>query len=716
MSPEHHGGGLVDARSDQFSCCVALFEALAGERPFRGESLAELAAASVRGEIDASAAARVPPRIRRVLMVGLAVDPTQRFASMDELVAALARARRPRWPIAVGIAGAIAIASAAWLARGQGSDDPCEQGTAIVRQVWNDDSRASIQLARGELTAGYTERVQQRMLTALDDYAASWAELSDEVCRAGPGRARADDPLAQQRAACVDDRLAVLAGVVELGATQSLPAARVDDVLASLPRLDDCRRDDAAAWEPVPDDVDTATKVAALRQRLREANLRVQAGKVIESIDEVEAIAAAARETGFAHVIAEALKLLATVENQRGHPDRSAKLYDESFAIALAAGHDRLAGWIAVERIRLASNNPMYDRETEHWAAVARALFERVGGDLHATGVLHNTFGGILFNRGDHRGALAEQELASAALREALGTKHILYASAEVDCATMLAALGRTEDAWTRATAAMAIIDERVGHGHLEAQRALSLLGLIEEARGNSDSGIAMMYEALDSADEVFGPHSRQVSTVSFNLVFILCSHGRIDEARSMLARSRAAWPVGDDTLAEAQFAEADAWVAATAGESEAALQHIDRAIRIYPQHATEYSSQAGNAALIRAGILLELGRSRDALDGFEGAYRRWAQAHFYGTHWLLEATIAADTLGDRVAVALWLARMEARLPLDESDALAARLARAVANGDREAPRRDRDRLAEVRFPGYPLVRLVDAWLNRTAG
>ena len=38
MAPEHVRGGLVDARADQFSFCVALYEALWRERPFSGET------------------------------------------------------------------------------------------------------------------------------------------------------------------------------------------------------------------------------------------------------------------------------------------------------------------------------------------------------------------------------------------------------------------------------------------------------------------------------------------------------------------------------------------------------------------------------------------------------------------------------------------------------------------------------------------------------
>src|SRR5690349_9706471 len=89
MSPEHFLAGAVDARADQFAFCVALFEQLTGERPFKGRSLLELASAISEGTIAVAAAAKIPMRVRAVVMRGLASQPSDRFASMHELIDAL---------------------------------------------------------------------------------------------------------------------------------------------------------------------------------------------------------------------------------------------------------------------------------------------------------------------------------------------------------------------------------------------------------------------------------------------------------------------------------------------------------------------------------------------------------------------------------------------------------------------------------------------------
>jgi serine/threonine protein kinase len=51
MAPEQYLGRRADARSDQFSFCVALYQALHGERPFAGDSLSALAENVTRGRL-----------------------------------------------------------------------------------------------------------------------------------------------------------------------------------------------------------------------------------------------------------------------------------------------------------------------------------------------------------------------------------------------------------------------------------------------------------------------------------------------------------------------------------------------------------------------------------------------------------------------------------------------------------------------------------------
>src|SRR5690606_14910079 len=72
MSPEQHLGRRTDARTDQFSFCVALYEALYRQRPFPGATPHELMFSVLEGKVrEPPKSSAVPGWIRRVLDRGL---------------------------------------------------------------------------------------------------------------------------------------------------------------------------------------------------------------------------------------------------------------------------------------------------------------------------------------------------------------------------------------------------------------------------------------------------------------------------------------------------------------------------------------------------------------------------------------------------------------------------------------------------------------------
>jgi serine/threonine protein kinase len=96
MSPEQLLGQQLTARSDQFSFCLALYEALHGAMPFdvaAGETVAGfLLAASVDGGGAPPAFnLTLPYPLHRAVLRGLACEPAERWPSMDALLAELER-------------------------------------------------------------------------------------------------------------------------------------------------------------------------------------------------------------------------------------------------------------------------------------------------------------------------------------------------------------------------------------------------------------------------------------------------------------------------------------------------------------------------------------------------------------------------------------------------------------------------------------------------
>jgi HAMP domain-containing protein len=93
MSPEQTRGDKLDGRSDLFSAGIVLYQALAGERPFKGDNLVAVAQQIATAEPPPLNAKRpdVPPALRRVVDRCLAKNPEQRFASGAELAQAITK-------------------------------------------------------------------------------------------------------------------------------------------------------------------------------------------------------------------------------------------------------------------------------------------------------------------------------------------------------------------------------------------------------------------------------------------------------------------------------------------------------------------------------------------------------------------------------------------------------------------------------------------------
>ena len=129
MAPEQLRGESVDERADQFSFCVALYQALYGSLPF-GE---RRAISGALPPLVLPASPRVAAPVGHALVRGLAADPAARYPSMDALLADLGgspssapvRNPRRRRALAIGLAVALGagavVAGSAWRAQRDGA-------------------------------------------------------------------------------------------------------------------------------------------------------------------------------------------------------------------------------------------------------------------------------------------------------------------------------------------------------------------------------------------------------------------------------------------------------------------------------------------------------------------------------------------------------------------------------------------------------------------
>ena len=118
MAPEQFLGRSADARTDQFSFCVAIYEALYGHRPFEGVGMEELVKGVLAGKVrQEPAPPGVPSRLPTILLRGLRSNPEDRHPSMNDLLAALrglSAKKRPRSRVrSVALAASALVAAVA---------------------------------------------------------------------------------------------------------------------------------------------------------------------------------------------------------------------------------------------------------------------------------------------------------------------------------------------------------------------------------------------------------------------------------------------------------------------------------------------------------------------------------------------------------------------------------------------------------------------------
>jgi serine/threonine protein kinase len=146
MAPEQFQRRRADARSDQFSFCVALYMALYRRHPYlvgstKVYSLEQLADSVINGSLQVPERSEAPAALLQILRRGLKVDPKERFSSMQELLDNLmsdpamqapARASKQRGPIIVVGAAVTAVIGASFLAMSVSGREPAPIATQAL--------------------------------------------------------------------------------------------------------------------------------------------------------------------------------------------------------------------------------------------------------------------------------------------------------------------------------------------------------------------------------------------------------------------------------------------------------------------------------------------------------------------------------------------------------------------------------------------------------
>ena len=241
VSPEQLAAGPANPLSDQFSFCVALWEALEGSPPYTADDLRN---AVHRGLSQPQISRRSPRWLFRALARGLAYNPQDRWPQISDLASLLEaaphRQRRRAGAITIAVASVVGLAAGISGARCAGSDDPCGGSEDEIASVWNAQTSAEI---AGKLAAqdSFAGDEWPRVAAALDDYAAAWTEARLLTCRETWSQHRRSSLAFDRSTTCLTRaRLAFEGTVSILGEGSPLVFENAERVVAELPHPDEC--------------------------------------------------------------------------------------------------------------------------------------------------------------------------------------------------------------------------------------------------------------------------------------------------------------------------------------------------------------------------------------------------------------------------------------------------------------------------------------------
>jgi tetratricopeptide (TPR) repeat protein/tRNA A-37 threonylcarbamoyl transferase component Bud32 len=584
MAPEQLMQGRASEASDQFSFCVTAFEALHGERPYRGSTPIQLLEAMQRGSV-ARSEDDTPWWLDDVLARGLEARVQDRWRSMVDLVAALRRGPRRRWIPVAGVGVVVAALTGAW-AWPTSALEGCDNH-ALAQ--WN--ARARKDLAA---RVGATDAVFERDIAGpLDGWTDAWSEQHRSTCEAGP-EARAFD----QTMHCLDLARERFSGAVAV--LEDLEPGRVGEAVKVARGISAIPTCSGAVPDGEHDEVLLAlTRTAALHDAGRFEEAHETATTALSSSDE-------------ASIRIELLYYAASALREQGRLDAAVSSAEQGYFLALKHGDDGNA--VGLASLLVSSLGGMAELDAaQRWYDIGMGLVERTADPTAMQGKLDTALGLALYSAGKPAMAVEVYERAIEAVpsdrqtqlaalegdrgnalldtgrldegREALrrsltalqatyGPDHPKVATANTNLGVAYAMGGRFDEARPYFAEALRIARQTETDAHALGM-ALGNMGLVEHSDGRYEEARPYLEQALEQFETLGDPSSPRVLSTLNNLAVNAQARGDLEAAErqlwSMLERNREKYgpehidlgrnhnALGDNFILRARFVEAQA-------------------------------------------------------------------------------------------------------------------------------------------------------------
>jgi serine/threonine protein kinase/tetratricopeptide (TPR) repeat protein len=629
MAPEQARGETADARSDQFSFCTSLYEALYGVRLFGGRGLERYYEVADSHPLPGSSPSGLSSKIRSVLVRGLRLDPEQRYPDMESLLLAISRALEPpkrnryAW-FTFGFGVLLVGASvAAWLSTREPAI--CESDSDTLEEVWNPSIARELRDAALRSDLPYAATTWTTAEHDLDDWTQRWARSQQRACEATNVEEKQSHDMLERRYACLDLQLIrVESTVAGLRRLEGSPRELLDRASQlSLPDIDSCETVHLLDQQTsIPSDEATAAEAAAVRELLAAAEGLLSVGDYEQALARGEQALERATKLEFEPVTAEA-QLLVGITLFRSHAggERAEDLLREAAWSAERSGHEAVAVRTAAALANLAGDGGEIEL-AEIWAGFARAALVHHGDAPSIEPEVRRDLGSLAMTTGQFETALVEYTRALELAREREGERSYDYIASLWAIGDAQRELGRYDEASETLGRARSLAVETLGAKHPMVPNVLDALANVEASRGQFGPALELHREALAIHEEIFGMQHKQVAKSLNNLAVLYDETGRYAESVETLTRARAI------LVQESGAKHPDvAFVDVNLGSALQNLGRHDEALLRYESALAVLEDSLGPTHVAVGVTLQNMGSARSALQDNAGALAHYERS-----------------------------------------------------------------------------------------